>query len=579
MSLLTELRRRNVIRMAGLYLVGAWLLTQVSSTVLPTFDVPSWALRALIIVLALGFVPALVFAWMFELTPHGLKRESGPPTLSNAPASLAGLLPNQIDATVTTGTTGNANTQLKGASRIDSIAVLPFHMRNSDADTEYLSNGLVESLIYRLSHLSSLNVCPTSSIQRYRAATTDPLQAGRDLGVSAVMTGRFTQRGDALVVSVELLDVANQRLLWGERYDRKLADLLATQREIAAEIVQNLKPELSAPDRASLDKQYTSSNAAYQLYLKGKHHYSKRTLDSIERGIDCFRQAIALDPQFALAYVGLADSYISMPAFSYRSSHETYPLAIAAVRRALEIDFSLGEAHAALAISVASHDWNWVEAEREFKVALELAPRAADTHFRYGMTFLGPMGRTREAVAELEQAVELEPLTLIIGTNLTLGYIYARQYARALDQARKTDALDPGFMVGRVALGFAYNANAMYNEAIALIETEPKDSPAYRWFLVFAGYAYAKSNRPAEARAAVAQYAELAKAHYVSNYYLAIMYAALDEREAAFAALEQACVERDFFVARLNVDPFLDNLRDDPRLAELARRIGVIRAP
>ena len=573
MSFVAELKRRNVLRVGVLYIGALWALAQGVSQLGPAFGAPDWFTRWFVIVGVIGFPFAMLLSWFYEWTPHGLKRES------NAPANAGRLPDREQAAAATAGTTANANIRSAQPARIDSIAVLPFQLRNSDADTEYLSEGLAESLIYRLSRLSGLKVSPTSSVQRYRNAMADPLQAGRDLGVSAVMTGRFAQRADSLVISVELLDVRNERLLWGERYDRKLADLLVTQREIAAEIIQNLKPELSAPDRASLSKQYTGSNEAYQLYLKGKYHYSKRTQDGIERGIECFRQAIALDPQFALAHVGLADCYISLPAFSYRSSHEAYPLAIGAARRALEIDPSLGEAHAALAISVATHDWNWNEAEREFKLALELAPRAADTHFRYGMTFLAPMGRTQEAVAELEQALELEPLALIIGTNLTLGYIYARQYERALDQARKTHALDPGFMVGRVALGFAYNANAMYPEAIALIETEPKESPTYRWFLIFAGYALAKLNRLDEARATVARYAELAKAHYVSSYYLAILYAALDDRDAAFVALEQACVERDFFVARLNVDPFLDNLRDDPRLADLARRIGVAQAP
>jgi TolB-like protein/Flp pilus assembly protein TadD len=573
-SFFAELKRRNVLRAGVLYIGALWALAQGISQLGPAFGAPGWFTRWFVIAGVIGFPFAMFFSWFHEWTLHGLKRES------NASANAGRLWPDREQAAPgTAGTIANANTRSADTARIDSIAVLPFQMRNSDADTEYLSDGLAESLIYRLSRLSGLSVSPTSSVQRYRNAMADPLQAGRDLGVSAVMTGRFAQRADSLVVSVELLDVRNERLLWGERYDRKLADLLVTQREIAAEIIQNLKPELSAPDRASLSKQYTDNNEAYQLYLKGKYHYAKRTLDGIERGIECFRQAIALDPQFALAHVGLADSYISLPAFSYRPSHATYPLAIGSARRALEIDPSLGEAHAALAISLATHDWNWVEAEREFKLALEFAPRAADTHFRYAMTFLGPMGRTLEAVAELEQALELEPLALIIGTNLTLAYIYARQYDRALDQARKTHALDPGFMVGRVALGFAYNANAMYPEAIALIETEPKNSPAYRWFLIFAGYALAKLNRMDEARATVALYAELAKGHYVSSYYLAILYAALDDREAAFAALEQACAERDFFVARLNVDPFLDNLHDDPRLADLARRIGVVKAP
>jgi serine/threonine-protein kinase len=510
-----------------------------------------------------------VLAWFFDITPAGVRRDPADTVDSKGAASAGIAAASAMPSAHPTATAAS------GSTRIDSIAVLPFALRNSDADTEYLADGLGESLIYRLSRLSNLKVSPTSSVQRYRGNDIDPLQAGRALGVSAVLTGRFSQRGEALTVSVELLDARSEKLLWGERYDRRLADLLATQREIAAEIIDNLKPELSGSDRASLGKHYTRSNEAYQWYLKGRHHYARRTKSAIERAIECYRQAIALDPQFALAYVGIADAYISIPAFSYLPSNETYPFAIAAARQALAIDPSLGVAHAALAVSLATHDWNWAEAGREFQRALEFDPNVADTHFRHAISYLAPMGRLTEAVASIERALELEPLSLIMGTNLSLVYIYARRYEQALVQARKTHDLEPGFMTGRLALAFAYAANTMYDEAIALADSEPQESPTYRWFLVLAAYASAKAHRVDEARSLLDRYGEMVRSGYASSYYLATACSALGDADAAIAALEKAMDERDFFVTRLAVDPFLDDVRGDPRFAAIVKKMGL----
>jgi serine/threonine-protein kinase len=568
MSLIAELKRRKVFKVGAAWLLIGWVAIQVAATIAPQLKLPEWMPTLVTVLVGLGFPVALVLAWFFDLTPEGIARDPAdrvdPKTAANAALETSPSIPP-------------THSIASGPTRIDSIAVLPFQLRNSDADAEYLADGLGESLIYRLSRLSNLKVSPTSSVHRYRAGDTDPLHAGHALGVSAVLTGRLSQRGESLAISVELLDVRNDKLVWGERYDRRLADLLATQREIAAEIIDNIRPELSGSDRASLGKHYTSSNEAYQWYLKGRHHYASRTRSAIERAIECYRQAIALDPQFALAYVGIADAYISMPAFSYLPSNETYPFAIASARQALALDPGLGSAHTALAVSLASHDWNWAEAGHEFRRALELDPNVADTHFRYAISYLAPTGRLAEATASLEHALELEPLSLIMGTNLSLVYIYARRYDRALAQARKTHDLEPGFMTGRLALAFAYAANAMHDEAIALAESEPQDSPTYRWFLVLAAYVSGKAHRMDEARKLLDRYNEMVTAGYASSYYLATAYSALGDADAAIAALEKAMDERDFFVTRLAIDPFLDDVRGDPRFAACVRKIGLAR--
>src|SRR5262249_52901047 len=280
--------------------------------------------------------------------------------------------------------------------------------------------------------------------------------------------------------------------------------------EIAAEIVQTLHPELSAPDRAHFGKQFTTSNDAYQLYLKGRHLYDGRTRDGLEGAIDCFRKATDIDPSFALAYAAMADTWNAMPSFSYLPSREAYPRTIAAARRALELDPMLGEAHGALAFAIATHDWNWSEAEREFRRALELAPYDTQSRVRYAIAVLVPMRRLVQAIAETERALSAEPQVLMISTQLTLVRMYACDPARALEQARRINAIDPHFLPGPLFLGFAYIANGMYAEALELARSQP-DNAIRPFHLIVSCFALARLGRRAEAEADLAKYAELAR--------------------------------------------------------------------
>jgi serine/threonine-protein kinase len=455
---------------------------------------------------------------------------------------------------------------------IDSIAVLPFENKSNAADTEYLSDGLAESLIYRLSQLPNLKVSPTSSVMRYKGKGTDVKTIASELGVSAVMTGRIAQRGDNLTISVELVDVRNNKLLWGEQYERKMSDLLATQREIAAAIAQKLQLKLAGNEAKGITKRYTDNNEAYQLYLKGRFHFARRTDEDIGRSIELFQQAIKLDPNFALAYVGVSESYNVMPSYPYMSPHEANPLAKAAVAKALEIDPDLPEAHTVAGMIAATYDWDWVKAEREFKRSLELDPNLAITHYRYAWVYLSPMGRHDEAIAEMKRAMELEPLSLVQGANFAAVYLYARQFDKALDQAKKTFDLDPNLVTGQNWMCHAYDVNGMYAESLAISE---KVTQSNRSLLAGLGYAYAKSSQGQKAEAVLKQWKEIEKTKYVSNYWIAIVHAALGEKDAAFAELEKASQAHDWFFQRLKVDPFMDPLRDDPRFKDLVRRLGL----
>ncbi len=458
---------------------------------------------------------------------------------------------------------------------INSIAVLPFQNKSDSADSEYLSDGLAESLIYRLSQLPSLRVSPTSSVIRYKNKETDAIKIGNELGVNAVLTGRIVQRGEALNISVELIDVENKKLIWGEQYERKMSELLATQRDIATEITNKLQLKLSGADSKGLTKRYTESDEAYQLFLKGRFHFTRRTKEDILKSVEFFQQAIKLDPNYALAYAALADSFNAMTAYPYLSPKEAVPQAKAAAKRALEIDPSLAEAHTALANSLACFDWNWNEAEREFKRALELNPNDSGTHWRYAMFYLMVLGRREESIVEGKRAVELEPLNLNNGANLSGLYFHARQNDKALAEARQVFDLDQNFIVGRWALSQASIMQGMYNEAINLNEQSLQKDPTNQVFLRFAGLAYAKAGRRQEAEQIISRYREMAKTHYVMSYHIAVIYAALGDKDKAFAELEKAFEEHDYLLPRINVEPFLDPLRDDPRFKDLARRMGL----
>jgi tetratricopeptide (TPR) repeat protein len=407
---------------------------------------------------------------------------------------------------------------------------------------------------------------------RYQGKETDIAKIAGELGVDSVMTGRLVKRGDNLNITVELVDVRNNKSLWGEQYERKMSDLLSTQREIAASIVQKLQLKLAGNEGKGITKRYTDNNEAYQLYLKGRFHFSRRTKDELERAIELFQQAIRLDPSFPLAYVGLAESYVVMPSFPYLSPKLAFPPAKAAVAKALELDPELPEAHTISGMIAATYDWNWAEAEREFKRALELDPSLALTHYRYAWTYLSPMGRHEEAIAEMQRAMEIEPLSLIQGANFAGVYMYARQFDRALDQAKKTYDLDPTFFGAQNWLCHSYDAKGMYTESLAVSEKTLKSSLP---LLPAMAYAYAKAGRRREAEAVIKQLKENEKTKYIINYWVAIVYSALGDKDAAFAELEKAYQARDWFLPRIKTDSFMDPVRDDPRFADLMKRVGL----
>jgi TolB-like protein/Flp pilus assembly protein TadD len=465
-----------------------------------------------------------------------------------------------------------------GTEAINSIAVLPFQNKSSDVDTEYLSDGLAESLIYRLSQLPNLKVSPTSWVMRYKGKDGDLKTIANELGASAVLTGRMVQRGDNLTISVELVDVRNNKLLWGEQYERKMSDLLATQREIVTAITQKLQLKLGGNETKGITKRYTNNNEAYQLYLEGRFHFARRTKDDMFKSIELFKQAVQLDPNFALAYVGIAESYFTIPSYPYASPEDCVPQAKTAVARALEIDPDLPEAHTVAAMIAAAHDWDYPLAESEFKRSLELDPNLALTHYRYGWTYLSPLGRGDEAIAEMKRAMELEPLSIMQGANFAAVLMYAGRFDEALEQARKTYELDPGHIGAQNWLCHTLNAKGLYADAISVGEkAEAAQSTTVNSFNACLGLAYMRSGQRERSLALLAKMKEAEKIRYIMSYWSAIHYADLGEKEAAWAELEKGYRNRDWFMQRLKTDPFIEPLRSDPRFKEMLKRLNLPR--
>jgi eukaryotic-like serine/threonine-protein kinase len=458
---------------------------------------------------------------------------------------------------------------------IDSLAILPFANASANPDAEYLSDGIAESIISSLSQLPRLRVMARSTVHRYKGQEIDPRKVGRDLHVDAVLTGNLIQRGETLIIKMELVKVEDGSQLWGEQYQRKFSDVLAVQAEIAKQISEKLRLKLTGEERQRLTKVYTENAEAYQLYLKGRYYWNRRTPESLNKSIEYFQQATDKDPNYALGYAGLADSYsmLGSPVGGV-SPREKFPKAKAAALKALELDDTLAEAYAALILVRLRYDWDWLAAEKEIKRAVELNPNYSMTHQLYA-DYLRVMGRPDEAIAEIKRAQELEPLSL--NTNAVVGVhlYFARQYDQAIEQCQKTLDLDQNFAPAHLFLGWAYVQKARYEEAIAAVKKATSLSPSEPRSVSALGYAYAMSGQTGEAMNILDQLKELSRRRYISPHDRAIIYAGLGEKEQAFAWLDKAYADRSWPLPLLKVDPRFDSLRSDPRFADLVRRIGL----
>ncbi len=458
------------------------------------------------------------------------------------------------------------------ATPIESIAILPFVNASGDPEMEYLSDGLTESLINSLAQLPRLRVLPRTTVFRFKGKADDPQRIGQELGVRAVLTGRVQQRGDSLVIQTELIDVTGAAQLWGERYDRKLADLLATQREVTQAIAGGLRLKLSGAEQQQLAKKGTENNEAYQLYLKGMFWRNKQGQEGFRRGIEYFNQALEKDPNYAPAYAGLANCYTNLVA-NVRSK-DSHAKGKAAALKALALDRNLAEAHTALGLNLFTLDWDFAGAEREYLRGLELEPDSTITLRGYAV-YLSFMGRHQEAITASKRALELDPLTNFTNDQLGRAYYFARQYDRAIEQFRKLLEMDRGYTSSYSTLSSAYAGKGQYKEAIAIAQEGIKTAPNNPAMLSNLGCAYASIGQRGEAKKILGQLLALAKQREVSETTIAILYAALGDQDQAFAWLEKAYNARTNSMLYLKVSHRYDSLRADPRFADLVRRVGL----
>jgi serine/threonine-protein kinase len=465
---------------------------------------------------------------------------------------------------------------LKGskAGQVDSIAVLPLENRSNDPEAEYISDGITESINNSLTRLPSLRVIPHSVASHYRGKSMDMRKVGDELRVQAVLTGSIAQRGDDLTVNVELDDVRNGKQLWGERYNRKLADLLAVQNEIAREVSQLLRSQLSAEDQQKLTKGSTDNPEAYQLYLKGKYYTNKLSKAGFSKGIEYFNQAIALDHQYGLAYSGLAYNYINQDDW-FMPPNEAGPKTREAAQKALAIDESDGGAHLSMAIVTHWYDWNWAAAESEFKRAIELNPNNWEAHTYYSW-FLAPMGRNDQSIAEAKRAQQADPLSGFANFNVGGALVFARQWDPAIEQLHRAIEVDPTFWFSHCFLGRAYEQKGKLPEAIAEFQRalELEEDNAEIWSGL--GHAYALSGKRAEAQKVLEHLKGVSAHSWVAPYNIAVIYAGLGEKERAFAFLDQAYKDRSYYLPTyLATDARIDSLRSDRRFLELRKRVGL----
>jgi len=460
-------------------------------------------------------------------------------------------------------------------SQIDSIAVLPLESRGNDPDADYISEGITESINNSLAQLPGLKVIPHSVAFHYLGKPIDVQKVGGELGVQSVLTGRVGQRGNDITIDVELDDVRNGgKMMWGKQYTRTVAGLLTVQDEIATEVSQKLSSQFSAADRQKLKKGSTENPGAYQFYLKGKYYTNEFTKDGFRKGLDYFNQAIALDPNYGLAYSGLAYNYMNQDDWYMRPS-EAAPKARDAAQRALAIDDSDSGAHLSLAIETQWYAWDWTAAEREFKRAIELNPNDPEAHAYYSW-FLAPLGRKNEAIEEANRALKADPLSSLANFGVGSVLVFTRQWNPAIEQLRHAKEIDPTYWFDSCFLGRAYEQAGRMPEAIAEFQHGLKLDNDNTELWSGLGHAYAVSGSKTEAQKVLDHLQELSASRYVSPYAIAIVYAGLGEKDQAFSSLDRAFADRSYFLAiYLTTDARLDGLRADPRFSELMRRVGL----
>ena len=582
-SFLGELKRRNVYKVAVAYAVVAWLLVQVATQVFPFLEIPNWVVRSVIVLVVIGFPIAVVIAWAFEATPEGIKRTE----IADAmPATAAQKKHAWIYVVIGCGaisvalfflgryTVAPQSERPSGASLPEkSIAVLPFDNLSEEKGNAYFAEGIQDEILTRLAKVADLKVISRTSTQRFKSAPSDLREIAKQLGVMNILEGSVQKSNDQVRVNVQLINALTDAHLWADTYDRKLIDIFAVESEIAKTIAETLQAKLTGSEKTAMSKKPTANPEAYELYLKGRFFWNKRTAADLRRSIDYFNQAIAKDPNYALAYAGLAQAWKLLPAFNGGAPQDCFPQAESAAKKALALDDTLSDAHAALASLKGVNGFDYPGAIAEYERTLQLNPNDATAHQWFANDTLANIGQTDREVAVMKRAVELDPLSLIINSNLGWAYIHAGRLDKAVAQLRKTVEMDGSFYYARYGLALALELKGAIPEAIAeyqkTVSITEDAAP-----LGMLGRLYAAQGRKDEAQEILQQLRQKREQRYTPAYYLALVYLGLGDRNEALKWLEEGYRERDGFnIGPIRVDPLLTPLHGDPRFEALAEKI------
>jgi serine/threonine protein kinase/Tfp pilus assembly protein PilF len=457
---------------------------------------------------------------------------------------------------------------------VDSIAVLPLANTSSDPNADYLSEGITDGLINSLSQLPNLTVKSERSVSRYKGGDIDPQLVGRELGVGAVLVGKLVQHGDSLSINVELVDARDNNHIWGDQYTRKLTDIAGMQEMISKDIAERIRPKLSGEQKAHIAKPHTQNAEAYELYLKGRFYWRKRTEEGLKEGLAYFEQARQKDPNYALAYAGLADSYNMLGMWQFVAAHEAAPKAKEAALKALELDLLLPEAHASLAVVKADYEWDWAGGEDELKEALRLNP-SYETAYRWYSNILDPTERHEEAISAAKRAQELDPTSLLNSSTLGHELYLARRYDEAVAQLRKTLDMDANYFPTHLWLALAYIQKSMPEQALQEARKAADLSNNSTSALAVLAIAYAASGNTKEATKILRSLEAASKSRYIASLEVAAILTSLKETDRAFESLQKAYDNHEYQLSFLKSDPRFDRLRSDPRYADLLRRMGL----
>ena len=581
-----ELKRRSVYKVAVAYAVASWLLIQIATQVFPFFEIPNWAVRLVVLLLIGGFPVALVFSWAFEITPEGIKRESEIERDKSVThhtgrkivaltivfaVIAAGLLAFQLLRPRSTSTWRQSEPPVAVPEK--SIAVLPFDNLSRDPENAYFSEGIQDEILTRLAKIAELKVISRTSTQKYKSAPDNLRQIAQQLGVANILEGSVQKANDQVRVNVQLINATTDAHLWAEIYDRKLTDIFTVESDIAKMIAETLRAKLTGSEKNALSKKPTEDPEAYELYLKGRFFWNKRTGNDLKTAADYFRRAIDADPSYANAYAGLAQSYLLIPLFGAGMPRDFFPKAGAAARRAIELDETSAEGHAALGNLYCMDDFNPPASEKEFQRAIALDPNYATAHHWFSNSLLVTMGRFDEAIKEGKRAVELDPLSLIINSDLGSTLILSRRYDDAIAQLRATLALDPNFAYAHWNLGEALYLKGDSTGAIAEYEKAASldNDPEIQALLA---RAYAETGKKEQALEILRKLSETAQHQFVRGYLFALIYIGLGDKTTAIQYLEHCSQQRENIDLNwIKVDPLLDPLRGDPRFETLVHKI------